>query len=248
MSLEKSIEDSLRLQDIELANSVSFLKNDPTKLAKFISQKKAALYDTVTKEHSDNFQKVYSDLVHSGDTVKNITYYHVRNKDLDNTQQAVVDRVRNEAEAATYDSQIAKRQFEINEWTVGNKMDTLFFMQLLFIGLTITAPLLYLTRAGFIPMTVFSSISFMILVALVLTFVVRYQYTDQTRDLRFWNRRRFAQMGGLPTPPTCEAIQGLYSSSLAAAQELGEQASSAGAAVQSGVGSALISAGTAIKS
>jgi hypothetical protein len=246
MSLEQSIQDSLRLQDIELANAMGALRGDPAKLATFISERKAALYDTVTKEHSDNFQKVYTDLIQAGDTVKNITYYHVRNKDLDNTQQSVVDKARNEADAATYDSQIAKRQFEINEWTVGNKRDTLFFMQLLFIGLTITAPLLYLTRIGVVPMSVFSTISFIILVALVLTFVVRYQYTDQTRDLRFWNRRRFAQMGGPPTPPTCEAVQGLFSSSVAAAQDMVEQATAAGTSLQGKLSSTLMNAGNAL--
>jgi hypothetical protein len=224
MSLEKNIQDTLRLQDIELANAMTSLRNNPAQLSQFISQQKGALYNTVTKEHSDNFEKVYGDLVRSGDTVKNIAYYHVRNKDLDNTQQSVFSNARAAADAATYDSQIAKRQFEINEWTAGNKRDTLFFMQLLFIALTITAPLLYLTRAGVVPMSVFSTISFLILVALVLTFVVRYQYTDRSRDLRFWNRRRFAQYGGPPTAPTCESVQALYSSSMAATASMADQA------------------------
>jgi hypothetical protein len=209
MSLEKNISDVLTLQDVELANAITGLKGEPAKLADFVRQQKASLYNTVTKEHSDNYAKVYGDLIRAGDTVKNITYYHVRNKDLDNTQQAIFDKARSEADAATYDSQIAKRQFEINEWTVGNKMDTLFVMQMLFIGLTLTAPLLYLSRLGYMPMSVFSTISFLILVAIILTFVVRYQYTSNSRDLRFWNRKRFAKMGGPPTPPTCEAIQGL---------------------------------------
>ena len=226
MSLEKNIQDTLRLQDIELANAMTSLRNNPAQLSQFISQQKGALYNTVTKEHSDNFEKVYGDLVRSGDTVKNIAYYHVRNKDLDNTQESVFSNARAAADAATYDSQIAKRQFEINEWTAGNKRDTLFFMQLLFIALTITAPLLYLTRAGFVPMSVFSTISFLILLALVLTFVVRYQYTDRSRDLRFWNRRRFAQYGGPPTAPTCESVQALYSSSMAATASMADQAKS----------------------
>jgi NADH:ubiquinone oxidoreductase subunit 3 (subunit A) len=226
MSLEKNIQDTLRLQDIELANAMTSLRNNPAQLSQFISQQKGALYNTVTKEHSDNFEKVYGDLVRSGDTVKNIAYYHVRNKDLDNTQESVFSNARAAADAATYDSQIAKRQFEINEWTAGNKRDTLFFMQLLFIALTITAPLLYLTRAGFVPMSVFSTISLLILLALVLTFVVRYQYTDRSRDLRFWNRRRFAQYGGPPTAPTCESVQALYSSSIAATASMADQAKS----------------------
>ena len=222
--MDQNIRDVLSLQDIQLANAMTNLKDDPTKLTTFIRQQQNSLYSTVTKEHSDNFQKVFNDLQNAGNTVKNITYYHVRNKDLDNTQEAIFGKARAEADAATYDSQIAKRQFEINEWTSGNKMDTLFIMQMIFIGLTLTTPLLYMVRIGMIPMAVFSMISFLILVAIVLTFVVRYQYHDKSRDLRFFNRRRFASMGGTPTPPTCESVQSLASSIVASGASTYESA------------------------
>jgi hypothetical protein len=211
MSLGQEINDVLTLQDVELANSMTQLKKNPAGLTTFIQQRKADLYNTVTKEHSDNYEKVYGDLTRAGNTVKNITYYHVRNKDLDNTQKSIFENAKNNADAATFDSQVAKRQFEINEWTVGNKQDTLFVMQLIFIALTFIAPLVYLARIGMMPQTVFYSVVALVTIALILTFVIRYQYTDKTRDYRFWNRRRFASMGGPPTPPTCEAIQGLAS-------------------------------------
>ncbi len=214
MVLEQNITDALKLQDIELANSINNLKNDPVKLGEFINARKAQLYNTVTKEHSDNFEKVYGDLGRATDTTKNILYYHVRNKDLDRTQEAILSRAASDADNATYDSQVAKRQFEINEWTSSNKLDTLFFFQLLFIGLTLLAPLLYMSRTGMIPNGVFYGVSLLIVIALVLTVAVRAQYTEKTRDLRFWNRRRFQQMGGPPTPPTCESIQGLASTAV----------------------------------
>jgi hypothetical protein len=61
-----------------------------------------------------------------------------------------------------------------------------------------------------IPTTVFYGVTGLVMLALVLTVVVRAQYTEKTRDQTFWNRRRFQQMGGPPTPPTCEAIQGIF--------------------------------------
>jgi hypothetical protein len=209
MSLERNISDVLTLQDVELANAMVDLKGDQGKLTDFIASRKAQVYNSVTKEHSDNYAKVHGDLVRAGDTIKNITYYHVRNKDLDLTQEAIYKKSKTDADSATFDSQVAKRQFEINEWTVGNKQDTLFIMQLIFISLTFIAPLLYLVRIELLPLMVFYGIVCLILIALILTFMIRYQYTDKTRDLRFWNRRRFANMGGPPTIPTCEAIQGL---------------------------------------
>ncbi len=210
MSLDKNISDVLQAQDVQLANALTQLKGDPAKLADFMAKRKSDLYETVSKEHSDSFAKVFGDLQRASDTTKNILYYHVRNKDLDSLQDAVFNRVKAEADNATYDSQTAKRQFEANEWTSGNKSDTLFFFQLIFIGLTLIAPLLYLNRAYMIPTTVFYGVSGLVVIALILTVVVRAQYTEKTRDQTFWNRRRFQQMGGPPTPPTCEAIQGIF--------------------------------------
>jgi hypothetical protein len=223
-AMDQNIREVLSLQDIQLANAMTNLKDNPAKLTTFIQQQRNSLYNTVTKEHSDNFQKVFNDLKNSGNTVKNITYYHVRNKDLDATQEAIFGKARADADAATYDSQVAKRQFEINEWTNGNKMDTLFIMQMTFIGLTLLTPLLYMTRAGIVPMSVFSIISFLVILALVLTFAVRYQYHDKSRDLRYFNRRRFASMGGPPTSPTCESVQELASSTVASGAAVYESA------------------------
>ena len=100
----------------------------------------------------------------------------------------------------------AKRQYEINEWTSNNKLDTLFFYQVLLICLTITAPLLYLNKNGMLPSAAFYGIVGVLGIAVVLTLLIRYQYTVGSRDLRYWNRRRFAQMGGPPTAVTCDAI------------------------------------------
>ena len=209
-----SQEDILRLQDVQLANAMSGLNNDPAKLNSFITQRKSDVYDSVTKEHSDNFQKVYGDLTRASDSTSNILYYHTRNKDLDNVQQAVFDRAKSEADAVTYDSQVAKRQTEINEWTSNNKLDTLFFLQILLMALTVSVPLIYLNKAGLIPSSTYYGINFLIIMAVVLTLIVRVQYTNKIRDNRFWNRRRFANMGGPPTL-SCESLE----SSLDSAQD-----------------------------
>ena len=223
-SLDTTINNVLVQQDVELAQAMQQLSSDPSKLSQFVSARKGELYNTVTKEHSDNFQKVYGDLTRSSDVVKNILYYQTRNKDLDELQRSIFDKAKNEADAATFNSQNAKRQYEINEWTASNKADTLFFLQLLFITLTLTAPLLYLSRIGWVPSSVFYGLMTLITLALVLTLAVRLIYTQDVRDNRFWNRRRFAQMGGPPTPPTCEAIEEITSRSLGGLKDLTSQA------------------------
>lgn len=214
-NLQANIQDVLRLQDTELANAMNTLKADPAKLADFMTARKGELYTTVSKEHSDNFAKVYGDLQRASDTTKNILYYHTRNKDLDDLQKTVFEKAKGDADAAQFDSDVAKRQFEINEWSANNKADTLFFLQLVFIALMVIAPLLYLNRLGAVPSSVFYGVVGLLIIALVMTVVVRALYTNKTRDTRYWNRRQFARMGGPPTPPTCEAIQGLASEGIA---------------------------------
>lgn len=226
MSLGADIQDVLSLQDVALLQSITSLKSDPAKLNEFINTRKADLYNTVTKEHSDTFQKYFGDLQSASDTTKNILYYQVRNKDLDRIQSAVVEQTKQAADAATFDNQTAQRQMQATEWSVGSKQDTLFILQLVFIGLTLTAPLLFMTRAGMMPMSVFSGVSFLILLAIVLTIAVRAIYTEKVRDNRFWNRRRFAGMEGPPVIPTCESAQGLaesISSSIASTASTLEQ-------------------------
>ena len=210
MALDKNIQDVLQLQDVQLANAMNTLRADPAKLNQFITDRKSDLYNTVTKEHSDNFQKVFGDLTRASNTTKNILYYHVRNKDLDSLQSQVYENAKGNADAAMMNSQNAKRQVEMNEWSAENKRDTLFVLQLTFIVLTVTAPLLYVQRAGLLPSSVFYGIMSLLVLAVILTIAVRIQYTEKTRDQRFWNRRRFAQMGGPPVLPTCDEVKGLY--------------------------------------
>jgi hypothetical protein len=223
--------DVLNLQDTELANAMSELSSDPAKLNTFIRQRKSDVYNAVTKEHSDSFKKVYGDFTRASDGTSNILSYHTRNKDLDKTQEAVLDKATLDANAISFDSQNAKRQFEMNEWTANNKLDTLFFFQLLLITLTLMAPLLYMSKIGLIPSTVYYGVSVLIGIAVVLTLLVRAQYTMSTRDTRYWNRRKFAQMGGPPTTITCDALTGL-----------GDEAIAAYASVQSGAQGAITGA------
>lgn len=211
MSLYDDINNTLSLQDIVKASAISDLRNNSSGLQNYINSNTVALYNVVASEHSDTFQKSFTDLQRSTNTAKNIMYYNARNKDLNKIQGMVLDKASNAAADATYDSQVARRQFEINEWTNGNKMDTLFFMQLMFIFLTLTVPLLYMKNIGLLPSSVFYGVISLVTFALIMTVVVRAQYTNYTRDNRLWNRRKFAQMGGPPNIAiSCPAITGAF--------------------------------------
>jgi len=239
-----TINQILELQDVELANSLAGLKQDSSQLANYISSRKANLYNQVVQEHSDTFQKTYGDMVRSNDTINNTMYYFVRNKDLDKLQSSVLGRSQQEAEAASFDAQTGKRQVEVNQWTSSNKQDTLFFLQLMLISFTSLAILLYLQRLGVIPLSIFTGISTLLSIAVILTLIVRAQYTNKTRDNKYWNRRRFQQMGGPPAVPSCNPVRELY-------DEVGEAVSSIENQAQTGLanfGNSVAAAATAFSS
>jgi hypothetical protein len=217
MTSRAVIQNAIVAQDVQLASALADITaTDNTAITNYLNKQANTLRNQVTKNHSDNFSTTYASAVNTGNTIKNIMWYNQRNKDLYNTQTAVLSRATDDAQGVQRDNQTSKRQFEINEWTANNKLDTLFIMQLIFIGLMILVPLMYLTRMGIIPYSAFYGVSVLVLIAIILTFVVRLQYTSNTRDLRYWNRRRFARQGGPPTPPTCDqvasAAQGVFSS------------------------------------
>ena len=200
----------LNLQDSELANSMHKLNSDPAKLNSFIAKRKSDVYKSITKGHSNNFEKVYGDLTRASEGTKNVLHYHTRNNDLDKLKQDEYNKLKNEVDKHAFNNQNAKRQYEINEWTANNKLDTLFFLQLLLIVLTILAPLIYANKIGVIPSSVYYGISSLLGIAVILTLLVRLQYNTKSRDTRFWNRRRFAKMGGPPTTTiSCDALSSL---------------------------------------
>ncbi len=213
--------------DIFLVNALSKLKEDVPALNAYTAATKDQLYGKVVQEHSDTFTKNYNDLTNASNTNKNVMYYYIRNKDLNKIQGSIASRAESDAMAAQHDSHLAKRQFEINEWTNGNKLDTLFVFQLIFIGLLISAPLLYIKRLGLLPSSIFYAVVLLIFLAILFTIVIRAQYTLKSRDQRFWHKRRFPGPPVAP-PGSCPSasdilggIQGLSDDVLSKARESG---------------------------
>lgn len=81
------------------------------------------------------------------------------------------------------------RQAEINEWEAQNKLDALFFLQVLFIYFAIIIGLLYGRKYAGIPANTFYIFFSLLTLILVGTLWNRAAYTTNSRDKRYWNRR-----------------------------------------------------------
>jgi hypothetical protein len=81
------------------------------------------------------------------------------------------------------------RQAEINEWEAQNKLDTLFFLQLLFLFFTLMVFLLFLRRYGILPAQSVWITGAVFGILMVGVLWNRASYTANSRDNRYWNRR-----------------------------------------------------------
>ena len=107
-------------------------------------------------------------------------------------------------ERSELNSELVNRQFEINEWSNANKLDTLFFMQILFICLTFISTMLFLQTRQIISSSIFMTVSAIAGIIACCTLAVRARYTSVVRDSRYWQKARFpSAVSAFPTvtPP-----------------------------------------------
>lgn len=158
-------------------------------------QKTPTSIDTIVNKAVNDKQMIMADIFNnmesSSRSYQNGVFYKQRNDELAQLQDAVVARTAAEKDAYDQDTQNAKRQYQVNEWSAYNKLDTLFISQLLFIALVFLAPFVYLNSKYLIPSSVFYGILLLIVIIFIFTVTWRVQYTDKSRNNLFWHRRRF---------------------------------------------------------
>lgn len=94
-------------------------------------------------------------------------------------------------DTTTYNYDLASRQKKLNEYAYQNKMDTLFFFQILLISLLILAVFGYGASVGFFSMALVLYIALILLLINIVLFIGRQAYTVNLRDPEIWGRRRF---------------------------------------------------------
>lgn len=242
-SLDQIIDYTQLFQDIELGTAVGQLKQNPAQLQQFLQDQQGKVYDDVVKQKDSTFQKVYGDLTRASKAQEAVLMYERRSKELADVQQQVYENQKRSADAITEDKTLAGRKYEMNQWSYGNKSETLFIFSMLFIVLMTLVLITTLWRMGMIGSGLWVAIASLVIIILVLTIINRTDYTNIFRNNRYWNRNTFNdRYGKLPTPlcPTITpAIQNDFSSLV------GDIEGGIAGAEQT-VGSALIRAGRTI--
>lgn len=200
--------DLKTLNDIQIANTISSLKQDPAALSSFLQKQQDKIYKKVKRQKEDTFSKVYGDLSLSTDVQKNYILHNKRNHDLYAVQENVIKNQENSANTILEDRQLAGRKNEMNEWSVGNKKDTLFIYSSLFITLSLLILITALWRLGMISGYLMTAIAAAAILVFILILLNRTYYTDVSRNKRLWNKRIFeGKYGKIPIPMCATAVE-----------------------------------------
>lgn len=246
-SIDQAINYTQLFQDVEMTTALQQLRQNPQALQRFLQESQDKLFKDVTIQKDDTFQKVYGELQSASDTERAMSYYNQRNSDLNRVQDEVYSAQKGSADAVIHDRDLAKRQYEINQWSSSNKMDTLFIYSQLFIILCTVILLSFIWSTGLLSTTIVFIIVLILTLIFIFTVVNRAQFTQFLRDNRYWSRRKFPTYQGIPIPNICDSsgaiqdINSAWDSTTSAFQQgtasLEQGIQSTAASVQQGINS-----------
>jgi hypothetical protein len=209
-NLDQVIDYTKLFQDIELSAALQQLKNNPGQLQQYLQSQQDNVYKEVTKQKDESFQKVYGDLEKAADAQEAALMYNERNKQIESIQQQIVNQQTKSANAVINDRDLAGRKYEMNQWSINNKKDSLFVYSQLFIILCTSIIFTYVWRKGMISTTLYVALLTPLLIIFTFTVVNRSQYTNVFRNNRYWNRRTFkGKYGKIPVPICPGALSGI---------------------------------------
>ena len=202
-NLSSIIDVTNLFQDVELATAIGQLKQDPAKLQQFLQEQQDRIYQDVIKQKESTFEKVYGDLKRASDSQDAVIMLDKRSRELADFQRQLYENQAKSAGAITEDKNLAGRKYEMNEWSVNNKKDTLFVFSSLFILLCLLVLLTVLWRLGLISGKLCGSLAAPFIIIFILIVIYRANFTNVWRNNRYWNRRTFGGKYGANITPIC---------------------------------------------
>jgi len=234
-NLNQIIDYTQLFQDVELATAVGQLKQDPAQLQQFLQGQQGKIYEDVVKQKDSTFQKVYGDLNRASQAQEAILMLDKRNQELMEITQQIYNNQQGQASTVVDDKNLAGRKYEMNQWSVGNKGDTLFVFSSLFILLSSLTLITVLWRMGLLGGGAVGILAAIFIIIFVLIVINRSNFTNVWRDNRYWNRVNFSgKYGKIPLPLCPGALSGIESGLGSLESDIQSGISSAGQAIASG--------------
>jgi len=209
-NLDQVIDYTKLFQDVELATAIGQLKQNPSQLQQFLQGQQGKVYSDIIKQKDSTFQKVYGDLTRASEAQESILMLDKRNQELAQIQKEIYNNQKSLADATTEDKNLASRKYEMNQWSIGDKNDTLFVFSSLFIVLSVLILLTGLWRLNLMSAALCGGVASFFIVIFILIIIYRSNFTNVWRDKRYWNRRTFeGKYGKIPMPLCAGALSGI---------------------------------------
>ena len=122
-------------QDVELSSAIGKFKN-PNELQQYLQTQLDKVFKDVTMQKDSTFQKVYGNLTQSVKSQESNIMYNNRNMEISKLNKNTYDTQKKNANNIKQDKDLYNRKYEMNEWSVNNRKDTLFVFSMLFIMLS----------------------------------------------------------------------------------------------------------------
>lgn len=177
------------VQDVQYTSALRGMT--PQQKQAYFDSQKQELMNTLLNDREATFQKTHTDAVRNNAIQNSLLFYQQRNRDLDDLGATLKGQNVAAIQTASYNADLATRQYEVNEWSYNNKLDTLFVFQILFVTLLLCAILTYLHKSGFFSAAFLGLVVGIFLFVDILIIANRATYTDKTRNRRFWNKKNY---------------------------------------------------------
>jgi hypothetical protein len=191
IDLDTLIDQTKLLGDMELQAYLGSL-NDSQR-SEFMSDNVAETINTVNNQKSARFTDLIDQATGADNNVTSAAYYLARTRDLTSFTKDVDDMTVAQLNVRSVNKGLAGRQHEINEWANLNKLDTLYFMQVLFISLSFVSLSIFFYKNGAISPPLFSFICYSVGIMALLMLILRWRFTRVKRDHRYWHKERFVK-------------------------------------------------------
>jgi hypothetical protein len=189
VDLASLINQTQVLSDMELQAYLASMNTSDR--SDFTASNVADAISSVKAVKQQRFNDMVDQVAGADNNITAAAYYIARTQDLKNMAGDIDEVAIKQLTTSDINSDLAGRQYEINEWSNFNKLDTLFFMQVLFICLTFISGILFLRTSNLISAYLFTLLSFLAALLAIFTLVTRARTTSVKRDSRFWHKMRF---------------------------------------------------------
>jgi hypothetical protein len=197
-NLDDLIQKTKLFSDLELQAYLASLGDGRQS---YVTNNISTIVDEIALNKKNNYSNVYNQLQYADNNITNANRYINKVADYAGVANQISNVTTQNLQKNSINTGVLNRQVEINEWSNFNKLDTLYILQVIFIGLCVVCILAYLMLQGLVSPYLFKFISYTIALIALIMIALRWRYTSLSRNNRYWHKAEFPRISKPVTAP-----------------------------------------------